>query len=88
MGDGPLRTQYRFCTVCKSRICEHMAKGSIVQIAPRERQVLRWLVQGQSNKEIADAIGISEQMVKLHLSKLFAKLRLTSRFELAMWGVK
>ncbi|HEY8548940.1 MAG TPA: response regulator transcription factor [Vicinamibacterales bacterium] len=52
-----------------------------VQLTPRELAVLRLMAEGQSNKEIASALNISERTVKTHLGNLFDKLGVTSRTE-------
>ncbi len=52
-----------------------------VQLTPRELAALRLLANGNSNKEIATALGISERTVKSHLGHLFEKLGVTSRTE-------
>jgi DNA-binding NarL/FixJ family response regulator len=52
-----------------------------VQLTPRELTTLRLMAGGQSNKEIAGTLGISERTVKTHLSHLFEKLGVTSRTE-------
>lgn len=52
-----------------------------VQLTPRELSALRLMADGQANKEIAGALGISERTVKTHLSHLFEKLGVTSRTE-------
>ena len=52
-----------------------------VQLTPRELGTLRLMADGQSNKEIAGTLGISERTVKTHLGHLFEKLGVTSRTE-------
>jgi DNA-binding NarL/FixJ family response regulator len=52
-----------------------------VQLTPRELAALRLMADGRSNKEIANALGISERTVKTHLGHLFEKLGVTSRTE-------
>ena len=52
-----------------------------VQLTPRELSALRLLANGQSNKEIATSLDISERTVKSHLAHLFEKLGVTSRTE-------
>jgi two-component system, NarL family, response regulator len=52
-----------------------------VQLTPRELATLRLLADGNANKEIATALGISERTVKTHLGHLFEKLGVTSRTE-------
>jgi len=43
-------------------------------LSPRERQVLRQVVQGRLNKQIAFDLGISEVTVKLHRSSVMRKM--------------
>lgn len=52
-----------------------------VQLTPRETATLRLLADGKANKEIANALDISERTVKTHLAHLFEKLGVTSRTE-------
>lgn len=52
-----------------------------VQLTPREMATLRLLADGKANKEIANALDISERTVKSHLAHLFEKLGVTSRTE-------
>lgn len=54
----------------------------------REGQLVTLLSQGLKNKEIATALTISEGTVKVYLSKLFQKLGVKDRFELALYGLK
>ncbi len=49
------------------------------QLTPREVSVLRLLVTGISNKEIAKALGISEGTVKTHVSNILFRLDVQSR---------
>lgn len=58
-----------------------VARMTRVQLTPRELAVLRQVASGGSNKEVADALGISEATVKIHLTHLFEKLGATSRTE-------
>jgi DNA-binding NarL/FixJ family response regulator len=54
----------------------------------REGQLVTLLAQGLKNKEIATALHISEGTVKVYLSRLFQKLGVKDRFELALYGLK
>jgi ATP/maltotriose-dependent transcriptional regulator MalT len=49
------------------------------QLSPRERQVLRYLIQGRSNREIAAAMGLSINTIKFHIKNIFGKLGVSSR---------
>jgi len=53
----------------------------------REREVLLMLVAGRSNKEIGYTLGIGEQSVKAHVSKLLRKNRVPNRIALSVLAV-
>ncbi|HEY5224598.1 MAG TPA: LuxR C-terminal-related transcriptional regulator [Microbacteriaceae bacterium] len=52
-------------------------------LSPRELDVLKHLIAGQRNRAIAGTLGISENTVKFHISKILRKLGVTSRAEAA-----
>ncbi len=52
-----------------------------VRLTQRELAVLRLLAAGNSNREIAEGLGISDGTVKIHVAHLFSKLDVTSRTE-------
>ena len=54
------------------------------RISPREREVLALLAQGQSNQEIADALVVTVETVKRHVSSLLSKLGVENRTQAAM----
>ena len=49
------------------------------QLTIRGRAVVKWLVQGLTNKEIAEQLGITEQTVKEHIQRLMRKTETTTR---------
>ncbi len=53
----------------------------VEELTPREREVLQLLAEGQSNKEIARRLGISEHTVKVHVNAILGKLNVQSRTE-------
>jgi DNA-binding NarL/FixJ family response regulator len=57
-------------------------------LTEREREVLRLLAQGQSNKEIARALHIAEQTVKTHVSHILNKLGVPSRTQAALYAIR
>lgn len=50
----------------------------------REKEVFLHVIQGQSNKTIANLLGISEHTVEQHLQHIYVKLKVGSRAE-AVW---
>ena len=59
-----------------------------VSLSRRESQLVEALAHGLKNKEIASSLGISEGTVKVYMSKLFDKLCVKDRFELALYGLR
>ena len=59
-----------------------------IALAPRERHVTGLVAQGLSNKDIAWSLGLTEGTVKVYLSKLFDKVGVSDRFELALLALK
>ncbi len=52
-------------------------------LTPRERDVLPLLVQGRTNKQIAEALFISENTAGVHVSNILGKMGASSRTEAA-----
>jgi two-component system nitrate/nitrite response regulator NarL len=57
------------------------------QLSPRERSILRCLIEGDSNKCIARKIDIAEATVKAHVQAILRKIRVRSRTQAAIWGM-
>ena len=55
-------------------------------LTPREREVLELLVEGHTNRQIANELGISEKTVKTHCGHLFQRLGVRDRTQAAVWG--
>ena len=62
--------------------CEGIGAGKIDQLSHRELQVAEHAAQGESNKQIADRLELSEHTVKNYLFHVFEKLGVSTRFEL------
>jgi DNA-binding NarL/FixJ family response regulator len=57
-------------------------------LTPREREVLRHLALGRSNKDIADALAICEETVKTHVGHVLAKLQVENRAQAIVQALK
>lgn len=57
-------------------------------LTEREIEVLRLVAQGQSNREIADGLTISEATVRTHVSNILSKLNLCSRTQAALYALR
>lgn len=62
------------------------ASGAVVQLSPREEDVLREIARGASNKEIARTLDIAETTVKIHVQHILRKLGLSSRVQAAVYA--
>ncbi|MBN9326379.1 MAG: response regulator transcription factor [Cellulomonas sp.] len=58
------------------------------RLTHRERDVLRFLVDGLSNEEIAQQLFLSEATVKKHLGSIMTKLHVRNRVQVAVFGVR
>lgn len=57
------------------------------QLSPREKSILRCLIDGDSNKCIARKIDIAEATVKVHVKAILRKIRVHNRTQAAIWGM-
>ncbi len=57
-------------------------------LTPRETETLRLVAKGLTNKDIADALDVSEVTVKTHVSSVLSKLNLSSRTQAALFALK
>lgn len=56
-------------------------------LSDREREVLRLLAQGFTNKDIAQTLFLSVRTVEAHLRNIYGKLNIASRTEAVLWAV-
>ena len=52
----------------------------------REREILRYVARGDNNREIGEALFITEGTVKNHVSNILSKLALRDRTQAALWA--
>jgi len=57
-------------------------------LTPREVQMVEAIVEGHSNKEIAQRFNVREDTVKHHLTSIFGKLGVSTRLELALFAIE
>nr|WP_246512964.1 response regulator transcription factor [Azospirillum picis] len=61
---------------------------AVGELTDRQREVLRLLLEGQSNKEIARALGVLEGTIKVHLRTVMQRLGVRNRTQLALAAVR
>ena len=64
------------------------AAGLIGLLTPRQREVLKFLVRGHRNKQIAAALGIGETTVKMHRAAMLVRLGCGTSAEAIRLGVE
>jgi DNA-binding NarL/FixJ family response regulator len=75
--------------VVKGEVAERLADAMTSEaLTVRERDVLRELALGQSNKEIGRSLGIAEATVKIHVRHVFEKLGAHDRTQAVMKGLE
>lgn len=65
-----------------------MDRSTAYALCKREREVLRCLIKGMSDKEMAKALSISEKTVQNHLQNIFKKLNCENRAKAAVKAIK
>ncbi len=59
-----------------------------VVLTPRERDVLRVMARGLTNREIGEALGLTEKTVMHHSTRIYAKLGVRGRAEATAWAIR
>ena len=67
---------------------KHVGRTAPNSLTPRERDVLRLVIQGQSNKEIGRTLSISEDTAKKHVQTIMSKLGVSGRTQAAVKAVR
>jgi len=63
-------------------------KSLVDTLTPREKEVLRWVITGKLNKQIARAIGTTEKTIKVHRSRVMQKTKVSSVADLVRLAQK
>jgi two-component system NarL family response regulator len=77
--------EQRFPALVADRLAKRLEREEISQ---RELEVLQLIVKGRSNKEIAATLSVSEDTIKFHLRRIFAKLDVQDRTEAAICAIR
>lgn len=79
----------RVCSGCrKPRLRAHKSSPLNRNLTFRERQIAELVCQAKLNKEIAFELRLTEGTIKEYLNRVFRKLQIKNRTELAMWTVR
>jgi DNA-binding NarL/FixJ family response regulator len=72
----------------RSGLLSHDLRAGSFSPTARQKQVLKMLVEGRSNKEIGSPLGIKERMVKTHLANLMHKVGVKNRIALSVFAIR
>ncbi|MFZ3189020.1 MAG: LuxR C-terminal-related transcriptional regulator [Candidatus Sulfotelmatobacter sp.] len=79
---GRDQAQYVLDALRNTPCCDGIEDGKLRLLTRRELEVAEHAAQGQSNKQIANELNLSEHTIKNYLFRVFEKLGVSSRFEL------
>ncbi|HEY0643483.1 MAG TPA: response regulator transcription factor [Nocardioides sp.] len=87
-GESPLdpRAARRLLSRASGSAARHAAGTSLQDLSPREAEVLRLVVEGLLNKQIAARLGITERTVKAHLTSAYQRIGVADRTQAALWA--
>lgn len=69
---------------------KHISNGKrpLMELSPRELEVIHLIAEGKSNKEISSHLVLSDKTVKNHISHIFAKLNVSARTQVAIYAIR
>jgi DNA-binding NarL/FixJ family response regulator len=71
--------------VARDRLAE---RTTLVDLTPREHEVLTYITRGQSNRDIADQLRIAEKTVRIHVSSVLDKMGVRDRTQAAIYAIQ
>ncbi|WP_030160151.1 response regulator transcription factor [Glycomyces sp. NRRL B-16210] len=80
--------QLLFSPVAMRGLMTGTAAQAAPSLTPRESQVLGLIAKGQTNRQIARALGVSEKTVKTHVTNLLRRIDAADRTQAALWAVR
>lgn len=78
----------KLAEVTREAVLSEPAPNELAMLSPREKEVLVLVAAGHTNKAIADALYLSPNTIKTHVSSLLTKLRAETRVQLAVMAAK
>lgn len=66
----------------------HLIYNEIRNLSSREKEIFLLLLQGKTNKQIAEKLLLSPFTIRGHVSNILHKLHFNSRYDVSFWGVK
>lgn len=84
---------FLYPSMARRLVQEYLHKSSVPdpqapKLSPREEEIMRFIAEGYTNKEIADKLVLSPSTVHSHRNNIMHKLELNSRYELVQYARK
>ena len=78
----------RICSICRKPRFRARRPPATRQLSFREKQIAQLVSQAKLNKEIAFDLRLTEGTIKEYLNRIFRKLDVKNRTELAIWAMR
>jgi two-component system, NarL family, response regulator LiaR len=87
---GAARGQSVLDPAVAGSVLQDLLRGGplVEELSEREKDVLRQLAHGRTNREIAQALHVSEETVKTHVGNILSKLQLSHRTQAVVYALK
>lgn len=72
----------------KGNSLDLLKNNTFKKLSLREKEILQWIADGKTNKEVAEVLYISEKTVKSHLRTIFRKLEVTDRAQAVAYAMR
>lgn len=69
------------------RAVKHQLNAKFERLTPREREVMKYIVNGTSNKHLAELLGVSSRTIEVHRSRIMSKMGAGSLPELVCMAI-
>lgn len=84
----PQRTREQTARVAQPPTARQGAKKESGGLTEREREVARGIARGESNREIAEKLVVSERTVETHVGNILNKLGFSARAQIRKWAIE
>ena len=78
----------RVCTICRKPRVRSRRVTVDRTLSFREKQIAQLVCQAKLNKEIASELRLTEGTIKEYLNRIFRKLEMKNRTQLAIWAIQ
>jgi len=62
--------------------------ANLSALTPRELEILRFVIAGKTNKDIASEVCISQKTVEFHLDNIYTKIGVRTRLMAGVWALQ